>query len=62
LADKIDPDAEASTALVALLPGETATVDIAYTTPIDPRRFLANGVFVTANSLVAQPPAAVIRS
>ncbi len=62
LVDKVHPDSEAADALVTLLPGETATIDIACPDSVDPRNFLAEGVLITANWLVGTPSPTVTRS
>ena len=54
LADKVDPDAVAETQLHTLLAGETAVVMVRSRADLDPQAFLAPGVIMSANDLVAR--------
>ncbi|MCT1385763.1 glycoside hydrolase family 2 protein [Brachybacterium sp. p3-SID1565] len=54
LVDKVDPDAVAETQLHTLLAGETAVVMVRSRADLDPQAFLAPGVIMSANDLVAR--------
>jgi len=53
LADKVDPGAVADASLLTLVAGDSAVVTIASDSEVDPQRFVAQGVLVSVNSLVA---------
>ena len=57
LADRVAADAHASDALVTLLPGESATLDIRTAAAVEPESFLDPLVLRSANQLIHRPAA-----